>query len=234
MGGPGPWIERFAIFLTFHVVGLFLRWAGRVRIVGREHIPPGGGVLFLANHISALDVFLLPWCIYEKFPQEMLRQVSKEELLRIPVLGWWFGKIRAFPIKRGRADLSAIRAIEGFIKSDKVVIYPEGTRSRDGKLGAGNRMVGRFIRSAKPTVIPVAIKGTDQVFPVGKMLPRRGANMEVIFGPPLDLSKEYEIENMKESSLQITGKVMKAISALLEGNAAAGAVPAKAAEEAGG
>ena len=153
MGGPGPWAERISIFVVFHLVKLFLWLFTRTRVRGLENIPPGGGVLFLSNHISALDVFCIPWAIYTKFPQEVIRQVGKEELFHIPIVGWILSKIRGFPIKRGRADLTAIREIEKFIRNDKVVIYPEGTRSRDGKLGKGNRMVGRFIRGARPCLL---------------------------------------------------------------------------------
>ncbi len=234
MGGSGPWVERVAIFLVYHLIGVFMWWTSRLRVRGEENIPPGGGVLFLANHISALDVFVLPWCIYRKYPQDVLRQVSKEELLRIPVIGWIFAKIRAVPISRGKGNLSAIRAIEDFIRKDKMVIYPEGTRSLDGKLGRGNRMVGRFIRNARPTVIPVAIKGTDRVVSVGRILPRRGVDVELVFGSPLDLSSEYEIENVKESSVRIIGKVMEASSSLLEERKMEEAHPAQPAGEEGG
>ncbi len=234
MGGSGPWVERVTIFLVYHLAGVFLRWTSRLRVRGEENIPARGGVLYLANHISALDVFLLPWCIYRKYPQIMLRQVAKEELFRIPVIGWILGKIRAVPISRGKGSLSAIRAIEDFIRKDTMAIYPEGTRSLDGKLGRGNRMVGRFIRNARPTVIPVAIKGTDRIVPVGKILPRRGADVELIIGPPLDFSSEYEIENVKESSARIVEKVMEAISSLLEGREIEEAHPAQTAGEGGG
>ncbi len=234
MGGPGPWVERIAIYVVFHLVRLFLRLFTHTHVVGMENVPPGGGVLFLSNHISALDVFCVPWAIYSKYPQEVIRQVSKEELLHIPVIGWILSKIRAFPIRRGRADLSGIREIENFIRNDKVVLYPEGTRSRDGKLGKGNRMVGRFILDVKPTVIPVAIKGTNQVLPVGKMFPRRGVDIEIVFGAPLDLSAEFEIESSKESSIRIVDKVMRSISSLMDGMERVQAVPPPAAREASG
>ncbi|MBT3352056.1 MAG: 1-acyl-sn-glycerol-3-phosphate acyltransferase [Nitrospinaceae bacterium] len=218
MGGPGPFVERMVILLTYYTVTLFLRWVGRVRVVGKEHIPSGGGVLFLANHISALDVFFLPWVIYGKFPQDRIYIIAKEELLEIPLIGWWLSKLRAFPIKRGKADLGAIRTIEEFIRNDKVLIFPEGTRSLDGKLGPGNRMVGRFIRAARPTVIPVGIKGTNGIVPVGKKFPRRGAEIEVVFGPPLELGDELAIENTKESSVRIVEKAMATISTHLDGS----------------
>jgi 1-acyl-sn-glycerol-3-phosphate acyltransferase len=234
MGGPGPWVERVTIFVVFHLVKLFLWLFTRIRVSGQENIPPGGGVLFLSNHISALDVFFIPWAIYTQFPQEVIRQVGKEELFHIPIVGWILSKIRGFPIKRGRADLGAIREIEKFIRNDKVVIYPEGTRSRDGKLGKGNRMVGRFIRSAKPTIIPVAIQGTDLLLPVGKTIPQRGVKIEIVFGAPLDLHEEFEIENIKESSVRIVDKVMGSISSLLDQMNSARPVSTHVVEEARG
>ncbi len=234
MGGPGPWVNWILIYVVYHVVNLFLRLFTRTRVIGEENIPPGGGVLYLCNHISAFDVFCIPWVIYTKYPHETLRQVAKEELLRIPVIGWILGKIRAFPIRRGKADLSAIREIENFIRNDKVVLYPEGTRSRDGKLGKGNRMVGKFIRGARPVVIPVAIKGTNEILPVGKLLPRMGVKIEIVFGAPLDLDAELELENVKESSILVVDKVMAAISSLLDGMEHVQAAPPRAVEEAGG
>jgi len=219
-------VERVLIFLGYHLVGLFLRVFSPPRISGLEGVPPGGGVLFLSNHRSALDVLLIPWCIYSKFPQEVLRQAGKEELFRIPLLGWILSKWRGFPVKRGGAEISAIRRLEEFIRRDKVILYPEGTRSRDGRLRAGNRMVGRLIHSARPVVIPVAVKGTDQVIPVGKLLPRRTEAVEVAFGPPLDLSEEFAIDGSKESSERIVEKAMRAISRLLGEEVEGAAAPA--------
>jgi len=216
MRGKGLWIERVIIFFTFYPMSWFFRWAGNVRFIGRENIPLDGGVLLLSNHISALDVFLLPVAILTKFPKAVVRQGAKEELLRIPFIGWYLKKMYAFPIKRGKADFPAIRAIEEFARNDMVILYPEGTRSRDGKLGRGNRMVGKIIRTARPVVIPVAIKGTEQIIPIGKFFPRRGGDIEVIFGAPLDLSQECAVENIKDSSTRIVDRVMKAIASLLE------------------
>ena len=227
MGGRGPWVERFVITVTYSLVRLFIRWVGSVRITGKENVPPGGGVLYLSNHISALDVFIIPYAIYSEQPQVVLRQISKEEVLKIPVVGWWLTKLRAFPIKRGKADIGGIRAVENFIRADQVIIYPEGTRSKDGKLGPGNRMVGKFIRSARPVVIPMALKGTNRVVPVGKTIPRRGVDIEVSFGPPLILDEELAIENVRESSVRIIEKAMKGIASLLGEGVSAAAGPSK-------
>lgn len=198
-------------------VGLLVRLFTKMKITGMENIPPGGNILFLSNHISALDVLVIPWAIYLKYPGELLRQAGKEELFDIPVVGWILSKWRGFPIKRGGADRKSIRMIEEYIKEGKVILYPEGTRSRDGRLMRGNRMVGRIVRNTTPTVVPVSIKGTDRVIPVGKTMPRPGTSVELRFGAPMDLSDEYAIANTKEASQQIIDRVMTAIGELQNG-----------------
>ena len=216
----GPLSERVMIKLGRGFVGLLVRVFTRMKISGLENIPPGGNILFLSNHISALDVLVIPWAIYLKYPEELLRQAGKEELFDLPVVGWILHKWRGFPIKRGGADRKSIRMIEEYIKEGKVILYPEGTRSRDGRLLRGNRMVGRIVRNTTPTVIPVSITGTDRVIPVGKTLPRPGTRVELRFGAPMDLSGEYAIANTKEASQKIIDRVMMAIGELQNGEIA--------------
>ena len=215
--GTGPWSERLMIRLGLGFVSLLVRAFTRPRIIGLENIPPGGGVLFLSNHISALDVLVVPWVIYSRYPKDLIRQAGKEELFEIPVVGWILRKWRGFPIKRGGADRKSIRMIEGYIREGKVILYPEGTRSRDGRIGRGNRMVGRIVRNTAPAVVPVALKGTDRVIPVGKTLPRRGARIEIRFGAPMDFRDECAMDDAKEASQRIIDRVMGEISALHDG-----------------
>ena len=220
MGGPGPWKERIMIWLGFSLLTIFFRLFFTLKVTGLENVPPGGRVLFLCNHRSALDVLVVPWCIYTRFPQEALHLAGKEELFRIPVVGWVLTQWRGFPVKRGRGDLSSIRKVEEYVRRDKVILYPEGTRSRDGSLGEGNPIVGRIIRNARPVVIPMSIRGAEDVVPIGKTLPRPGATVEVKFGKPLPLDDEIALPNPKESSRAIIAKVMAAITGLLgEGEA---------------
>ncbi len=225
--GTGPWSERVMIRLGINfvslLVGVFTKW----RVVGLENVPPGGNVLFLSNHISALDVLVIPWAIYSRYPEELIRQAGKEELFGLPVVGWILRKWRGFPVKRGGADRKSIRAIEGYIREGKVILYPEGTRSRDGTLRPGNRMVGRIVKNTTPTVVPVAVRGTDEVIPVGKTLPRRGARIEIRFGEPVDLKSEYAMENTKEASRRIIERVMEEIAALQNGVAGGAREPSR-------
>lgn len=219
--GTGPLVERAMIRAGLLFVSLLVRVFTSHRITGTENIPPGGNVLFLSNHISALDVLVIPWAIYAKYPRELIRQAGKEELFDIPVVGWILRKWRGFPVKRGGADRKSIRMIEEYIRDAKVILYPEGTRSRDGGLGQGNRMVGRIVKNTTPTVIPVALKGTDSIIPVGKTMPRRGAKIEIRFGAPMDLREEYALDNAKEASQRIIDRVMRAILDLRDAEVAA-------------
>ena len=215
--GTGPFMERLMIRLGLLFVGLLVRIFTIPKIIGTENIPPGGNVLFLSNHVSALDVLVIPWIIYGKYPRDLLRQAGKEELFELPVVGWILSKWRGFPVKRGGADRKSIRMIEEYIREGKVILYPEGTRSRDGSLLRGNRMVGRIVRNTTPTVVPVSVKGTDRVIPVGKTMPRRGVRIEIRFGKPVDLDDEYSIANTKEASQMIIDRVMREISELHNG-----------------
>lgn len=220
IAGTGPLAERLMIRLGRGLVGLLVRLFTKMKITGMENIPPGGNILFLSNHISALDVLVIPWAIYLKYPEELLRQAGKEELFNIPIVGWILHKWRGFPIKRGGADRKSIRMIEEYIREGKVILYPEGTRSRDGQLLQGNRMVGRIVRNTTPTVVPVSIMGTDRVIPVGKTIPRPGTRVELRFGAPMDLSDEYAIANTKEASQKIIDRVMREIGELQNGRTA--------------
>ena len=95
-----------------------------------------------------------------------------------------------------------------------MMIFPEGTRSHDGQLQAGNRMVGMFIHQARPVVIPIAVSGTERICPKGVWWPRFALPLEVRCGPPLDLQRHYDMSNAKQASQAITDEVMQSIAAL--------------------
>ena len=206
--------DRFILASSFQIVNFFIRFFVDCKVFGQENIPHGNRVLFLSNHLSAFDVFLVPWAIYTKYPNEFIRQAGKQELFSIPFIGWFLKKIGGFPIKRGSANLSSIRSIEEHIIESRVVLYPEGTRSVDSKIKSGNRMVGRIIKTPKPSVVPVLVKGTERLIPVGKIFPRFGVEIEVRFGPPINFKKEYQNPSVKDSSTKIIEKVMDAITDL--------------------
>jgi len=214
MGGLDRLYDRFILAFSFHLLRFFIRFFADCKVSGEENIPSGNKVLFLSNHISAFDVFLVPWAIYSKYPNEYIRTAGKQELFSIPFVGWLLKKVGGFPISRGRANISSIRTIEKYIKQSKVILYPEGTRSVDSRMKSGNRMVGRIIAVTRPTVVPVLVEGTEKLIPVGKIFPRIGAKIEIKFGPPVNLKEEFSNPSVKAASTMIIEKVMKTISGL--------------------
>ena len=128
---------------------------------GTGNIPSSGGVLFTANHISAYETIFLPWAIVRHHPFQMVWAPAKQELFARTIPRLFYSSWGAFPVKRGR-DIKANRVIENILKDQKVMLFPEGTRHKDGRLGKGNRGVGKIIHEIRPVVIPTALIGLNR------------------------------------------------------------------------
>jgi 1-acyl-sn-glycerol-3-phosphate acyltransferase len=194
---------------------MFLHLLCRVRIEGGEHIPVHGGVLLASNHLSMLDTLLIPYSVMAIQGMHIVWAPSKAELFRLPLLRHILASWGAFPVQRGRSDLRAIRRVITHMRTAQVMLFPEGTRSRDGRLGVGQRTVGKFIYMARPVVIPTAVWGTDRVLPPGQRWPRFRTPIGVRYGKPLDLQQYYDLPDTKETAMAIIGEVMRAIATLL-------------------
>lgn len=199
-------LRRLWVMLVAAVTGVYASLLNRFRIVGAERIPANGGVLIASNHISGYETVFLPWAILRRHPLQMVWAPAKEELFTNPVLGPFFRSLGAFPVKRGR-DLQAGKSLIELLQTEKVMLFPEGTRHRDGQLGKGNRGVGKLIYDARPVVIPTALSGLNHW-----KFPRIGQKASVVFGPALDLSDLYILEDCKETHLLIVERVMAAIA----------------------
>lgn len=106
-----------------------------VRHVGRENIPEGGAV-FCGNHTAMSDPFFV---VYAVGWENQMRVMAKAEVMRIPVVGWLLKKAGVFGIDRGKADVGAIKTAMKYLKSgEKVLLFPEGTRLKDGVDKDGN------------------------------------------------------------------------------------------------
>ncbi|HLG22915.1 MAG TPA: lysophospholipid acyltransferase family protein [Candidatus Manganitrophaceae bacterium] len=211
------------LFTNFwHAVGLsfwYLIFKGfnRIKVYGREHIPARGerGVMFLYNHISAIDPFSLAVTSMPFFSPVWWRAPAKEELFKIPVVRSVISTWGAFPVQRGKRDLAAIERMVEMLKNSVVVIAPEGTRSPDGALRRGKAGVGKIIYDARPRkIIPTRIRGVDRILPKGSVFPRIGKQASVTYGAPLDLSPYYSLPESVETSQKIVDAVMEAISKL--------------------
>jgi 1-acyl-sn-glycerol-3-phosphate acyltransferase len=200
--------------LSWLALGAFLAGCNRLKITGAEHVPPGGGVLLAANHLSIFDTLLIPWVNIAKVRLEVVWAPAKAELFDIPLINRIITSWGAFPVQRGGRDVRAMRYLVQLLRREKVMLFPEGTRSADGRLGAGNRVVGKLIYLARPVVIPTAILGTERLLAKGRIVPRLFSKLEVRFAPPLELGHHYAAEDTKATAEAIIHLVMRSIAQL--------------------
>jgi len=181
-----------------------------LKVKGAQHIPSRGGVLLASNHISAYETIFLPWAVLGSHPFQMVWAPAKEELFRKPIPRLLYSSWGAFPVRRGR-DVKAGKVLNDLLADQKVMLFPEGTRHHDGRLGPGNRGVGKVIYDTRPTVIPTALIGLNQW-----TFPSLGAKGTIVFGQPLTFDDLFAMGDQRETHQLIVERVMEGIKALLE------------------
>ncbi len=207
-------LRRGWVTFSSYVVGFYASALNRFVTKGADNIPASGGVLLAANHISAYETIFLPWAIVRHHPMQMVWAPAKQELFEKLLPRLLYSSWGAFPVKRGR-DVKANRVIENLLKDQKVMLFPEGTRHKDGRLGKGNRGVGKIIHEIRPVVIPTALIGFNKW-----KFPGFGQSATAVFGKPLDFSDLYKLEDCKETHQMIVERVMNAIAELLKNEGA--------------
>ncbi len=212
------WHKILILLAHLFVRLLFFRVINPCKVVGKENVPRGGGALLVSNHLSVFDPLLIPSACLRIRPVELAYAPAKAELFDIPFLGGLMKAFGAFPVKRGSGDVRAMRRIIRLMKEEKVVIFPEGTRSEDGSMGRGNRALGRLIYEARPVVIPVTVSGTEKLLPKGKKMFRPFTRLEVCFGESMKLDKYYVMENTRKASERIIEEIMSRIAHMREKN----------------
>lgn len=200
---------------------IFFRLLNRTIVVGREHVPRGPNTLLMSNHQTMIDSFVVGLCAY--YPESLIRPglipwnpAAEENLYRTRLVGWLADNWKCIPIKRGRKDVSAIFKIGRALRLGPVLLFPEGTRSRDGEIGDGRRGAGLTILETNPTVVPVCIDGMHRVLPVGASMPRMFQRIYVRYGRPLDLSEFQGRQKNRETAALLMSRVMDSIRQLKE------------------
>lgn len=206
-----PLLQRCWVTFSVYVVGIYASCLNRLVIKGGKNIPHGGSVLIASNHISAYDTIFLPWAVIKHNPFQMLWAPAKEELFEHLFLRLLYSSWGAFPVRRKR-DVRAGRKLNDLLLDQKVMLFPEGTRHKDGKLGPGNRGVGKIIYDTRPTVIPTALIGLNNW-----KFPRFRQEASVVFGTALEFGDLLQREDCKETHLLIVERVMEGIAVLLSG-----------------
>jgi 1-acyl-sn-glycerol-3-phosphate acyltransferase len=203
-------------FLKWVAIGPLLRIVFRPKAYGTEHVPEEGPAIVASNHLSYADWLFMPLTL-----QRRVTFVAKAEYFTSPGIKGWFQKkffsgAGQVPIDRSGRDAAegAMKSAEKILDSgDLFGIYPEGTRSHDGKLYRGKTGVARLALLTKAPVIPCAVVGTDVVAPPGKKF-GTFTRPVVHFGKPLDFSRYEGMENDRYILRSITDEIMYEIMRL--------------------
>ncbi len=187
----------YSYFRTFH----------RFEIKGLHHVPTSGPFILASNHQSYFD----PPALGCKMPRN-LHYLARDTLFFWP-LGSLIRKLNSIPVNRSSLDLATLRKVLGVLKSgDPLLLFPEGTRSINGRMGTGKKGIGLLLAKSRATIVPARISGGDKVLGKGMILPRIGRKLIVRYGEPLkfdDLDPGSTDPNRYES---IAERVLEAIA----------------------
>lgn len=184
-----------------NTVKFLLHLIYRIEISGKENIPLEGKSIVCSNHFSLMDPVVIGTCLRRK-----INYMAKEELFSNKIFAVALNKLGVFPVKRGGADVSAIKSALKILRSGELLgIFPEGTRSKNGEMleaKAGLAMIS--IKSESP-IIPVAIIANYKLF----------RKVKVIIGEPIDFSSYYGQKVSTEDYQKLSQNVLNHIKDLI-------------------
>ncbi|MBR3457388.1 MAG: 1-acyl-sn-glycerol-3-phosphate acyltransferase [Selenomonadaceae bacterium] len=171
----------------------------RARVLGAENLPAEGPVILAANHLSNWDPPFLA-C----FLPRPVSYMAKIELFKNPVFAAAIRSCHAFPVKRGAADRGAIKTAMQVLKEERVLgVFPEGTRSRTGKMQKAEAGVALIASMSDAPVVPAAILGTNEIFSKGRRFPK----LTIAYGKPMKFTgnrkNKEDLEEFSQSILNI-------------------------------
>lgn len=208
----------FYYFLKYVLLGPLLRLVFRPRIEGLEHVPSSGAAIVAGNHLSFSDHFLMPAILKRR-----ITFLAKAEYFTGPgvkgrLTAFFFRSAGQIPVDRSGKDAGQAAIREGLKvlgEGELLGIYPEGTRSHDGRLYKGKVGVAVMALKAGVPVIPCAMIGTFEAQPPGKVVPRIRP-VVIRFGRPLDFSRYAGLEGEKAILRAVTDEIMYTILSLSE------------------
>lgn len=179
-----------------------LRCILKIESRGSELMPASGGFLLASNHCSNLDPVLLGICARRE-----LSFMAKEELFLNPVFGWVLRHVNAFPVKRHSGDIGAIRTLIQRVKGGSaVLLFPEGSRQPEGRLGKAQEGIGFLAQKLQVPVVPAFIKGSGLALPPGSSKIKRG-RVVVTYGKPVFVEKGVSYQKTADNIMEAIGRL---------------------------
>lgn len=210
---PTSW---FLAQLSVPLILLVFFILNRTVIYGRGRVPKETNTLFLSNHQSMIDSFLITFGAV--FPRELVRPsllpwhpAAQENFFRNPFLSWLFTQLKCIPVRPGRRDLKAIHRSIRALRDSTMILFPEGTRTRDGSIGEGRPGAGLVALGTGARLVPVTLVGMDRVLPIGAKWPRTGNRVVVYFGRPVPYGDLASGPRSREAAQAIVDRVMARI-----------------------
>ncbi|KIZ16734.1 lysophospholipid acyltransferase family protein [Streptomyces natalensis] len=206
----------FYQLLKYIVLGPLLRLVFRPRVEGLEHVPEEGAAIIAGNHLSFADHFVMPAIVPRRVTFLAKAEYFTGPGLKGRLTAAFFRGVGQIPIDRsgGRASQAAITSGLAVLRKGRLLgIYPEGTRSHDGRLYKGRTGVAAMALEAGVPVVPCAMIGTFEAQPTGRRLPR-AIRITIRFGAPLDFSRYAGLADERAVVRAVTDEIMYAIMRL--------------------
>jgi 1-acyl-sn-glycerol-3-phosphate acyltransferase len=200
----------FYWFLKRIVLGPLLRVVFRPYVIGGENVPATGGAIFASNHLSFSDSIFLPLCVERRITFLAKADYFTGRGLKGRLTAGFFKGAGQVPLDRSGGSASEAALTTGLRvlkRGDCLGIYPEGTRSPDGRLYRGKTGVGRMALEAGVPVLPVAMINTENIQPPGRKIPKLG-RVGIKIGAPLDFSRYEGMEGDRFVLRSITDEIM--------------------------
>ena len=200
----------FYWFMKYLVAGPLLKSVFRPWVIGQENIPKSGGAILASNHLSVIDSVFLPLYLDRR-----ISFLAKSEYFTGKGLKGWVTRMFMTATGQLPIDRSGGKASEASLRTglrilgggDLLGIYPEGTRSPNGKMYRGRTGVARMVLEAGVPIIPVAMIDTEKMMPIGTTLPRI-RRIGIVIGKPLDFSRFEGMEGDRFILRSITDELM--------------------------
>ena len=202
-------MKPFYGFFHYLAGNIYQMWF-RGEVVGTENFPRTGPFLVASNHASHLD----PPLVGSQISKQM-RFFARKSLWNNRLIAWWLDQVETIPVERDTGDIGAIKRVLQALKEDRaVVLFPEGTRSPDGRLQKPKAGVGLMACKTGVPVVPCRVYDSFDAFGKGRRFPRFGSPVTIVFGAPIPASDYDDPAAGKARYETAAQRIMDRIAAL--------------------